>query len=251
MKPFEDKPQRPADDEESMDLLVDGELDEARRRELLARLDERPGAWRRLALAFLEAQCWRREMHEIARPVQAPSPHAPSPSRRGRLEGRAVTVLAMAVSFLIALGLGTFLRDVATRSGGGGRDPAPLAERGGQGKEPRVSPGGASDPRRPGGVELAGSQSPWQWVPLGVGAGPDGARETVQLPAREGQTLDEQWLRSLPPAMPESVEQALRRAGHEVHQSRQLVPVQLEDGRQLVVPMDEIDVRPVGRRGYQ
>ncbi len=234
-----------------MDLLVDGELDEARRRELLARLDERPGAWRRLALAFLEAQCWRREMREIARPVQAPTPHAPSPSRHGWLEGRAVTVLAMAVSFLVALGLGTFLRDMATRSGGGSREPIPLAERGGQPKAPGVSPGGPTGPRRPDGVELAGSQSPWQWVPLGVGDGPNGVRETVRLPVREGQALDEQWLRSLPPAMPESVEQALRRAGHEVHQSRQLVPVQLDDGRQLVVPMDEIDVRYIGRRGYQ
>ena len=41
-----------------LDQLVDGSLDPLRRRELLAALDKEPGAWRRCAMAFLEAQAW-------------------------------------------------------------------------------------------------------------------------------------------------------------------------------------------------
>ena len=38
------------------DRLVDGELSSTERRQLIASLDDRPGGWRRCALAFVEAQ---------------------------------------------------------------------------------------------------------------------------------------------------------------------------------------------------
>ena len=41
------------------DRLVDGELDEHERGELLAGLDKEPSGWRRCALVSLEAQCWK------------------------------------------------------------------------------------------------------------------------------------------------------------------------------------------------
>ena len=44
------------------DRLVDGELSAAERQQLLASLDDRPGGWRRCALAFLEAQTWRSDL---------------------------------------------------------------------------------------------------------------------------------------------------------------------------------------------
>ena len=44
------------------DRLADGELGPADERALLAALDDEPGAWRRCALALLEAQAWRREL---------------------------------------------------------------------------------------------------------------------------------------------------------------------------------------------
>ncbi len=42
-----------------LDLLVDGELSESERRELLLRLDHIPDGWRQCAIAFLESQCWQ------------------------------------------------------------------------------------------------------------------------------------------------------------------------------------------------
>src|SRR5687768_13637877 len=94
-----------------MDLLVDGELSEHDRRELLARLDETPEGWRRCALAFLESQDWRHELKTVARdPESADSVPAPAFSRSVFLRIPWSTGLAMAASFLLAFALGLALR---------------------------------------------------------------------------------------------------------------------------------------------
>jgi hypothetical protein len=46
-----------------IDRLVDGELSDDERGELLSRLDQSAEGWRTLALAFLEAQTWRSALH--------------------------------------------------------------------------------------------------------------------------------------------------------------------------------------------
>jgi hypothetical protein len=46
-------------DEDRLQRLVDGELDCRQRREFLASLDETPGHWREVALAFVEDQIWK------------------------------------------------------------------------------------------------------------------------------------------------------------------------------------------------
>ena len=61
----------PATPERQFDLLVDGELSEADRRALLLQLEHEPDGWRRCALAFLEAQCWKAELGQIAPPAAA------------------------------------------------------------------------------------------------------------------------------------------------------------------------------------
>ena len=80
-----------------IDLLIDGELSPEARRELLARLDESPDGWRRLALAFLEAQSWRESFAEAAREVPLPVPLITIRPKRLRLApwmARAAVVLA-------------------------------------------------------------------------------------------------------------------------------------------------------------
>jgi hypothetical protein len=52
--------------ERDIDRLVDGELTESERRDLLLRLDLESQGWRRCALAFLEAQCLRAALVEPA-----------------------------------------------------------------------------------------------------------------------------------------------------------------------------------------
>ena len=73
---------------------------------------------------------------------------------------------------------------------------------------------------------------------------------SLRLPAVERDNIDPQWLRSLPPAIPDDVMQALSRTGHQIEQHRELVPVPLKDGRQLVVPVDQVDVHYVGNGTY-
>lgn len=129
---------------EQIDRLVDDELGQIERRELIERLERLPNGWRRCALAFLEAQCWRRALSaeeanalvvppdgggfggmtastaESPEPARADTPAipaprefrsdpnrrpAPSPDRRW-----AETLLAMAASFLVAFVLGAAWR---------------------------------------------------------------------------------------------------------------------------------------------
>lgn len=50
---------RDVHDTRLFDALVDGELPARQRTDLLQRLDQMPGGWRQLSMAFLEAQEWR------------------------------------------------------------------------------------------------------------------------------------------------------------------------------------------------
>jgi hypothetical protein len=54
-----------------------------------------------------------------------------------------------------------------------------------------------------------------------------------------------------PSALPPFVLQALERAGHRVRQDRQFVPIDLDDGRRVVLPVDQVEVQFVGHREFQ
>jgi hypothetical protein len=244
-------------DDLDFDLLVDGELGDQSRGELLARLDRVPGGWRRCALAFLEAQSWTQDLRAIRQesPATAQAPR-PAP-QRGAKQSRLGVVLAMAASFLIALGLGAYFRGFWSRTETWSRtdamsrtdtiaSPAPMAV--------AVSSAPQSGPVvPPGPVDSAGHVSPeiWQTVALPVADGAGGSTESMPLPARVADHLDPQWLDRFPPAMPRDVISALRESGHEVQQQRHLVPLPLQDGRRLVVPVDQVEVRYVGNSAYQ
>ena len=59
-------------DQQRLDRLVDGELSEQERVDLLRELDGQPTGWRQCALSFIESQLWQ---HELTRD------HAPDPSQ--------------------------------------------------------------------------------------------------------------------------------------------------------------------------
>src|SRR5688500_9492814 len=100
------------DDERLIDLLVDGELGESERRALLAQLDNEPGGWRRCALAFLEAQSWRREIRLMAGPAPAARTGIGQPPGLGRHRWAVPvrSVLVLAATFLTAFFMGWSLR---------------------------------------------------------------------------------------------------------------------------------------------
>jgi hypothetical protein len=87
----------PAIDAAALDRLVDGELDEAARADLLQALDRHADGWKLCALAFLEAQAWRDAARAV--PVTA-APAAPQPHPAGRVVRQLVAVAAVvAVAF--------------------------------------------------------------------------------------------------------------------------------------------------------
>jgi len=227
----------PTNDDSLFDLLVDGELSEQPRRDLLAGLDDIPGGWRRCATAFLEAQCWREELRCLARRATPGAAGSRTPGRFGP-NMRLGTLLAMAASFLIALGLGLMLHD--TWFPGGPASPGAFTVATGG---PEQAAPAAHEPhggRRPG--------APPSSLQMVIIPGPEGP---IRFLAIEREQIDEQWLRGSPMAISGEMLEALKRAGREVRQSRRLFPIPMDDGRRLVVPVDELEIRYVGNRAYQ
>jgi hypothetical protein len=242
---------RAADDR--FDRLVDGELSESQRTELLISLDQEPDGWRRCALAFLEAQCWKKELGGLRQSVPAGSSAlAPVPrptKRKSSPFGLPGTLLAMAACFLLALGAGVLWRHSGNR-------PADVFGASGSNQIASKTPGqSATNPLdSQTAVAQAGAQSqnasaPWQWVKLSP-AGSTDSGESVQLPALQRDHIDQQWLQSLTSPIPENVVRALRRSGYKVQTQQELMPLPLKDGRRLVVPVDQVELRYVGNPTY-
>jgi anti-sigma factor RsiW len=211
------------DKQRLLDLLVDGELSDGDRRELLAWCEREPDGWRRCAMAFLEAQDWSSVLgaltetspqaaavEQTARSMQATSAKTlarPTPFWNIRQWG---TMLAMAASVVLAFTLGLWVRDA--------------------GKAGQLTPSGPPD----------------------VNVVSNGQRTASGAPVagREGADADE-WLPVDAAGVPDDVRQALERMGHHVEQQRRFVPYRLDDGRRMVIPVDQVEVRPVEIRNYQ
>lgn len=244
-------------DGRQIDLLVDGELDETSRRQLLAGLDDQPGGWRQCALAFLENQSWRQACSSLATKKDA-AHTLTSPSRQqnetiqikrtpGAVARAAGVLLAMAASFLIALGLGSMIWN-ADQQGhlgiGGGPQQANVLS--------AAHDATPADPNDRVLVRDARVFLPGQYQTVTISdKQPDGTMRSIQLPAVVQNNIDETRLRETPSAIPPELVQAFQKAGHNVHQSRRLVPFRMKDGRRLVVPVDQLDVRYVGSEMYQ
>src|SRR5688572_17304855 len=92
-------------DSRVLDRLVDGELTELERKELLSALDEEPSGWRRCALAFLEAQSWGADLRGFRdKPVEPVAPS--SQASTGLVARHWPLALAMAASLLAAFTVG-------------------------------------------------------------------------------------------------------------------------------------------------
>lgn len=232
-----------------LDLLVDGELDATQRRELLAWCEREPDGWRRCALAFLEAQSWSKVLGDLtdertlqqARPAPraqaAPVSLSQPPSFWNRRNWG--TMLAMAASVVLAFTLGLQLRE---------------AERAGQiaPRQPALHVVDTEERTKPT-ATLSGrpEQGPAS-ARLAVGGS---SADEIQVPVVAGNQLGSGWVGgdwlSQPSALPDDVRRALERMGHRVEQQRRLVPYRLGDGRRVVVPVDQVEVRPVGDESYQ
>lgn len=230
-------------DQRLLDRLVDGELTDAEERAVLRQLDRTPGGWRHCALAFVESRCWQREAQGLCQQAgNAKPPVARSANRRAGASSAISwrTLLAMAAVLLLAFGIGRYLprpwRNESPRSGAG-----PVAGQHGPVQPVASSTAGRSQVR-------PGEPAPPAGPPVANLTFVDDRGRQVQVPIFDwDERVAEQLLyRSQP--LPNNLLQSLKR--HEVHRRQRYVPVVLEDGRHVVVPVQELDIVPVSATAY-
>ena len=230
------------DDDSRFDGLVDGALSTAEYHALLSSLEDEPGGWRRCALAFLEAQAWRKEFAAIRRVEEDGAPRAKTDQpvelpegKRGAL-GSFSPLLAAAACALLAFGLG-----LVTRNSFDSAEPLPTrfaGQNSGSGVERPPPPTTGLDPR------LEPEIAAMEFVLAGDG------NETVVVPVIEGGSPGSETLVETEPAIPDSVLRSLRLKGHDIRRQQEFIPVATGDGRHVIFPVEQYRINPVSTRSY-
>lgn len=231
------------DDRRVLDRLVDGELGVDERRELLAALDDEPAGWRRCALAFLEAQAWRLQLSRLAaEPLVA---QLSAPAKPATSAGRASRWLAIAASLLAAFGLGAWVSrhevdPAATVVRAPSEESTQAAPREHASQRPVAAPAVPRPDVDGDGSDAAGKA--WQMLTLTPLDG-DGSEEPLQVRLMDDTVDDPAQLVAGSPPIASALIRGLEQDGWEVDRRQQLVPIELSDGRQVVVPIEEVDLR--------
>lgn len=242
-----------------LDLLVDGELSSADQRALFAELDQQPFDWRRCALAFLEARAWndgavgfvKEDRDEPpSKPFSEPNPAFPvetdvepaltrsaadhqeqhPPQRLSIFTG---PWFSIAATLLLTVLVGLEVRD---RWQPGSSDAPQLASS----KPPSAPP--VYIPFNP--HSLNPPTATLADNPLAGAltlAEPD--RPPVQVPVYSSDEFDEQWAMERLTSLPDEVRRRLESMGYQVVERREWNPVVLSDGRQVMVPVNLVEIR--------
>ena len=80
---------------------------------------------------------------------------------------------------------------------------------------------------------------------------PNGKSHLFNLPLVEVSNAPQALLQQQSTVVPDNVRRALEQSGRQVRTQRQFYPVTLPDGRQVIVPIDQVEVVPVGVHGMQ
>jgi hypothetical protein len=243
---------------ELIDRIVDGELTPAELRAAIDRLDREPDAWKRCALAFLEAQCWRESLRVIGQPTRlpvdsraSPIPLAtmPSSQKPGRWLRRAILAATVAASFVLGwvgrswrpwISLGNSapgLSDSIAARPSRDSEASPLVD---NAHPPRTS----SDQRREDRLPPNPSETVREVARLLIRS--DHAK--AEVPILAGPGIDAEWVRNQPPPVSEREEIILQRLGYQVDQRRRLITTTLADGRRVTVPIDQVQIRYTGNQ---
>ena len=225
-----------------IDRLVDGDLSESERRDLLLALEREPDGWRACALAFLEAQGWRGEIGAVVRDRAALSIAPPAQPLvggwRGVLRKGPGAWLSLAAVVMVSFALGLEWR--------------------GRGETESIGPGS------PGRNDLAGSSKTDQLpVNRDPGAatddGPSSSSwgdtrlvfdergnlvEEYEVPLVDPSSLDRSWQSAGESPFSDAEREELERQGFTVVQRRKLTPYRTNDGKTVLVPEHEVEVVP-------
>jgi hypothetical protein len=229
-----------------LDRLVDGELTEPERSQLLQSLDERPDGWRRCALAFLEAQSWREEFGQVARTkaakprprqdgrelahfAQSSEQNVPVPfSARESRWSAGVQWLAIAATVLVAFGVGWLQRGAGLQT--------VSATTGGNASVANAGPPLAVPPH-------SGKRSDALTLYVRDNTG---RMNPVNVPLVDAGTLDRELGVQFKPGLPDALRTELQDHGYTVQSKRRYAPLWLENGRPMIVPVEDTKILPVG-----
>jgi hypothetical protein len=243
------------DDEEQLDRLVDGELDDDARRVLLAALDTQPDGWRRCALAFLAAQTWgqtsqdlvvegaraagirsRQTLEESRSPVQTLANSAtkgPSSTSRNWVWGSFAVAASFALAFVLGLAAGEWFGSDSPDDRIVVAPQPPTA--------PLVTPAEMSAAPHVDWLD-EGPQAAEGSMTLVVGRDNDGPGRTVRAPVLDAGPL-ESWLSwDTQSGLPRELVEHLEASGHRVQRHRRVAPVDLDDGRRMMVPVVDYEI---------
>jgi hypothetical protein len=246
MRPWSDDDRPPIGDPEAatLDRLVEGTLASDERRAVLLRLEADPDGWRRCALAFLEAQAWREALGGLADEMRAPAPSDLVPVRR--IARPRLRVLARAAALLVAFGLGWMLA----------RGGAPSTERPpGPGNGALIVQAAPPVAPAPPSTTEPTAPEPPDAPPILAEAAPDPpaadrAVRFVPVGFRPALRTAAPAPRNAPDAVPPDLRGRLARRGYRVEQRPGLATLDLEDGRRVDVPVEEVRLQYVGSRTY-
>lgn len=217
-----------------LDQLADDELSEDQRRQVLSALDLDPQGWRRCAMAFLEAQAWRRAMTGLASSAGSGSTeslpaHRPDGAgAKGCANRRMIdnSWLATAASIFVAFLVGVLSQRVLSHPHGAS---AP---------EEAVTHTLAEHSLDRGRVEASGN---------GVAAGPTSeVNRGPEPPEAAPSDLDVEYVSAPATKMLE----ALRQSGHQIERRRGIIPFRFDDGRRGYVPVEDLFVVPTRLATY-
>lgn len=238
----EPKPNSTILDAATFDRLVDGELSPGEYRRVLMALEQQPGAWRKCAEAFLQAQAWQLDMQEVRAAAEVKPSAAPTTevAPRSTVAGEWLRMLLVAAaSFLLAF--------FAARSFWQATEVNPLRP-----VQPTIAQ--PAEPKQPAPRNLtqehprAGNQ-PLGNVQLVVNRHGGEDSQLVDVPVYDDEAATE-VLRNSRPALPDDLVHELEAKGHRIVRQRQLVPVQVDEGRQMIVPVEGYRIVPVSRPSY-
>ena len=244
--------------QEELDRMVDGELTDEEQRMLLSRLEASPENWKRLALAYVEAQMWQTTFRQtvpdagaVPAPastiVDAQSQTADTHGQRVRKLASVLTSVTVAVLLVsVGFGLGSWLNDRDRTFGEGHIAGVDQSESGLEVADPEAAPTFetvvVNDEPAPEPETV--NPSVVQFV---VHDGRSDEAQFVNVPFHDDSVPLDEVFNVSETSVPENVREVLQQTGHEIVEEQGFLPVALPDGRQVVFPVNQVRVRNMAR----
>lgn len=230
-----------SNDDILFDRLVDGELSLAERRALIRSLDSRPDGWRKCALVFLESQSWQNEVRALtATPTSSIASTKRKESSAPTLTEKRISMRTAAQWFAVAAGLLIAFRMGNLQHGGTTNSvvnvPVPVNSQ---------MASVQSLPQAPAPTAAKPSDALNLWV-----RDDSGQVRRVRVPLVDASALDPALGLQFQTGVPDDVRNRLQNQGLTVQSKRRFAPMWLDNGRPMIVPVEDTKIVPVSNRAY-